>query len=85
MTREQIATAVLAFSLGFLLASVQTRRALTGWKHALDDNSQTIDMLETTVATLEKTTAHLNAINHTVDQLLAEKRGAWGLPAEKNP
>ena len=80
-----ISAVLLAFVAGFQVAQIQVRQAQIGWKRAMDDNNRLIDMVKTTTGNLEKTVTNLNAQNQAVEQLLAEKRAAWGMLPEKSP
>lgn len=75
-----IAVVVSAFSLGFAIGNLQTRRALAGWNTTMADNARLIEVVKTTTATLNTTNETLGRQNATVEELLAEKRAAWGIP-----
>lgn len=78
---RDICLLMLVLCLGLQVANLQTRRALAGWNHTLADNAKLLDLVN-------ETTKSLKQQNAAVEELLAEKRAAWGIippRREENP
>lgn len=92
MTRSAVIPFVcwvaIAFCAGGLVAGIQTRQAIRGWNEQIDLNKSLLFSVNSLKTSCEKTVTSLNATsdslekqNAAVEELLAEKRVAWGLPA----